>query len=101
MSSLKLHYNTLAFKSDLLRLKYPLENYLSPLRGDLINNSQQIRKANDVVEDYEGLSCNYEQHGLLLLHRDYFSFSGPSSDKISLHKKIKAGLYILINPYSG
>lgn len=77
------------FKNLISFTKNPLENYL-PVYGDLINNSQQIHKVNDVVEDYEGLSCRYEQQG----PRDHFSFLGHWSDKISLQKKNSAGLFI-------
>lgn len=83
------------FKNLISFTKNPLENYL-PVYGDLINNSQQIHKVNDVVEDYEGLSCRYEQQGL----RDHFSFLGHWSDKISLQKKIQPACS-LINPCSG
>lgn len=77
MSSLKLHNNTIAFKSDLFRLKNPLENYLCRSSRRYYKQSQQIHKANDVVEDYKGLSCHHEQHleqhGLFYLDRSQFS----------------------------
>lgn len=57
----ELHFNTLAFKSDFLSFKNPLENYLFRSSRRFYKQYQQIHKTNDVVEDYEGLSRHYEQ----------------------------------------